>query len=477
MDNLKKNTFRASRWALSSRVFIQGISFIFGIYIARLLTPDDYGLVAMVLVFIGFAETLTNFGFGSALIQGKDINENHYNSVFILNLIVGITLMMVMIYLADYVAKFYGRSELVHIVISLSLMLLIGILMQVPMAILSRSLDFKSIATADLISLFAGISLAIYLAKNGFGYWSLIANLLVKQFLNYLLLMRFSSWSPRLKFQRSCIESLLSFSGYLFGTKILQYVAGNVDKLIMGKYLGGDAVGLYDRSLSMMFFPLRNISQVVAKVIFPSLSSIQDDKVRVKSIYLRVISAVALFTFPLVVGMFVVSDVFIKSVLGAAWMGAVPLIKIFCIAGMAMSLVSISGAVYLSQGKSKVQFKVNIFTQLLKVAAVVVGVRWGVIGVAFAYTAAIVINSMITLKVAGSLIGASLGEIITAVLPLLLASLCMGLGVWLFERIFSHENGYVLLLSQIILGVLIYLSIVFSFKLEPSGEIVKLIKG
>lgn len=476
MKDLRSRTVRAGGWVLGSRVVSQAISLLYGIVLARLLLPDDFGLIAMVMVFTGLAGLLSDVGLGAALIQKQDTEDSHYNSIFWLNILLGSILSASLYFAAPWISVFYGRVEIEPICKALSVVLFLGALTLVPRTLFAKGLLFKYLAITDLTAMLVSGAVAILLAASGFGYWSLVFLILLQQIISIILIWRLSHWRPKPYIKLSAIGDLIGFSSYVFATDFLQYSARNLDKLILGKVFGGDSLGVYDKALSMMLFPLQNISHVVGGVMFPSLSLIQADKERVKRIYLRSTSAIALVTFPMMAGIFVVSDSFVLGVIGPHWVELIPVLKIFCIAGVASSIVTVTGVIYKSQGASALQFRVNLFTQPVRIIGVIAGVPWGLQGVAIGYTASLFFNSAITLTVAGRLINLRLFTLLAALAPILVPSLAMAVMVWAIRPVLDLHNEFLLFMIQVISGAVIYWVFIFSLKLTAYHDIATVLR-
>ncbi len=456
MKNLRTKAVRASGWVLGSNVISQAISFCFGIALARFLMPDDFGLIAMVMVFTGLASLLSDVGLGAALIQKKDANKLHFNSVFWLNISFGCSLFVLLFLSSTWISVFYGRVEVGYICRALSITFIISALALVPRTIFMKGLQFKYIALAELVSMIVSGVIAVFMAVNDFGYWSLVTLKLSQVLVSTMLIWSFSAWRPTPCFSWHAIRELFGFSASIFGTNFLQYVTTNIDKLLLGRMLGGDVLGVYDKAQSMMLFPLRNISHVMGSVMFPSMSLVQTDTVRVKKIYLRSTQSIALLTFPMMTGLFVVADSFVLGVLGPHWTEIIPVLRIFCIAGVATSIVTVTGSLYQSQGAALLQFRVNMFTQPMRIIGVIIGIYWGVIGVATGYTVALVINSLITLTIATRLVNLRLATLILSLIPILLMSLVMAFMISAIQPVLNLESHLILFFVQIVIGVIIY---------------------
>jgi O-antigen/teichoic acid export membrane protein len=476
MKDLRTKVVRSSGWILGTRVISQVVSFGFGIALARLLVPDDFGLVAMVMAFAGMAGLLSDVGLGAALVQKKNVNNEHFSSVFWLNLILGASLGLALYLSSPWISFFYERSEVESICKVLSFSFFIGAFAMVPRTIFVKELQFKYIALSDLVSMVVAGVIAITMAINGFGYWSLIAFKMFEAAISAALIWCFSSWRPNSGINRHAINELLRFSLNVFGTSLLQYFTKKIDHLLIGKLLGGQVLGTYDKAHSMMLFPLQNISHVIGSVMFPSMSKVQTDIARVRDIYLRSTRSIALFTFPMMAGVFIVSDSFVLGVLGPQWAGIIPILKILCVAGLVMSVVTVTGAIYTSLGRAALQFRVNLLVQPIRIVGVIIGINWGVMGVATGYTVALIINSIITLTVAGHLIDLKLSTFLISLAPTFLTTMIMAVLLTFISNLMALESHLFLFLVQTLTGMIIYWSMVTMLKLKAYEDVASVLR-
>lgn len=456
MSEFRGRVLKALSWTAGGKVISQIISMGFGIALARMLTPDDFGLIAMMMVFTGFAGLLMDVGLGSALVQKKDIQEIHYNTVFWTNLGVGAGLCLLVSASSPYISQFYGRPELTDVGRVLSLQFVLGALALVPRQRLVKNLSFQVTAVADLLGMIVGGLAAVYMVAEGFGYWALAWQPVVLRLVATGYIWSVARWVPAFTFSGSALKELFGFSFYVFATRMVRYGTDKADKLLAGKYLGGDAAGLLDKAQSMMLFPLQNVSHTVGSVMFPALSLIQSDKVRVRKVYLRSTQAIALLTFPMVAGIFAVSENFVLGVLGEQWAEMIPLLQILCLAGVARSIVTVTGSIYLSQGRAKLQFKVNLLTRPIALAGVIIGLFWGVKGIVIGMTTATWINSLITLSVAGRLIDLGLLELIATFGRTAAAAVLMAVGIILLDSALDGLGPLFVFFIQMVAGAGLY---------------------
>lgn len=477
MGAYKNSVINALGWTAGGKIVSQFLSFGIGIILARLLSPDAFGLLAMMMVFTGFASLLTDVGLGSALVQKKDVTDAHYSTVFWTNVGLGFALALIVFYASPSIAQFYGREELTDIGRILSLQFIINAVALVPRIRLVKSLTFSVLATADFVGMVVAGIAAIVMAEKGYGHYALAWQSLIVIAVALVIVWFYSRWLPDWSYSKSALGDLLSFSAFNFFNRIVQFFSQQLDKLLTGRFLGGEAVGLLDKAQSMMLFPLRNISHTVGSVMFPALSQVQEEKSRVGSIYKRSTHSIALITFPMMAGMFAVADTFVLGVLGAHWEGIIPILRVLCIAGLANSIVTIVGSVYLSQGEARLMFLVTLYTRPLAIAGVVAGLyAGGVIGVVVGATIASYINSVITLHVAGKLIDLTVGDLLAPLFKTLLLSVAMGGSVYLIGDLMSFQNSLLTFFVQVLSGSLIYLALIIVFRPPALDDILELIR-
>lgn len=475
MKDLRTKTVKAAGWVLGSQFVTQAASLGFGIALARLLVPDDFGLIAMVVVFTGLAGLMSNIGMGSALVQKKDAQEEHYSSVFWLNMLLGSAMGLTLYFTAPWLSAFYQRPEVEDICKVLSINSFVSALALVPRIRFLKKLLFKYLSLSDLAAMIGSGAIGVTLAAMGYGYWSLVVQQLGQTIISTVLIWGISGWRPRCGMSGGAIRELFGFSSSVFATKILHYVTSNLDKLILGKILGGQALGFYDKAYSMMLFPLQNVSHIIGSVMFPALSLIQSDTARVREIYLRSTRAIALLTFPMMAGMFVVAEAFVLEVLGPQWAKLIPVLQIFCIAGVAKSIVTVTGSLYLSQGAAALQLRVNLYLKPIAIAGICLGLPWGLVGVATGVAVTAWINGLITLTVAGRLVDLGLLTLLRSLAPTLLATLLMALLIWPIRQISGLNNELLLFLLQVAAGCIIYWGCVAMMQLRAYVDIMTVI--
>jgi len=469
--DLRHKTITGLSWSGISQGVNQGFTFIISIVLARILGPQVYGLIGMIMVFTGFATVFGDFGLGAAIIQRKDLEARHLNSAFWINVAMGATLTLVMAALAPVVSWFYNETALLALTMVIALKYIIDSLCVVQLALLNREMNFRKLAKiqigSNVISGFVGLGMALY----GMGPWSLVAQTLGASVMTLAWSWGLGNWRPRVSFEKRACKELFGFSAYVLGFDIVNYWARTLDQLLIGRFVGAAALGIYSRAYHLMLMPLTQVSRVVGRVMFPALSAIQDDKARVKSVYLKSISVISLITFPMMTGLFAVSDHFILALLGNEWAEAIPVFQIFCWVGLLQSIWTTVGWIYFSQGRTGLYFTMGLISSAVFVLAFVIGIHWGIMGVAWAYAIGNLILWYPFWTIPGRLIGVTFSEMIRRLSPSFSCALAMGAAVWGLRWLFRDGmTHWQYLAIQMPLGIVLYLGLVVNFRLDAWQE-------
>jgi len=410
---------RALGWSFAGQLTTQVVSFLAAIALARLLSPTDFGLVGMVAVFVGFLGVLSDTGVTAALIQRQRVEEAHLSSVFWLNVGVGAALACTAWLAAPLVADFYDQAGLTAVVRWSALALAIGTLSVVQYALAVRQLEFKRITLIEIGSVISSAAVAVAMAMNGYGFWSLVGQTLAGSIVKAAALWLSAGWRPKAAWKSAAVKDVAAFSLSIAGFNLVNYFSRNVDYLLIGKYLGPEALGYYTLAYKLMLYPLQNVSAVVARVAFPLLARLQSDAAALRRQYLRITRGIGLVTFPMVGGLFVLADSIVAIVFGDRWQQAVPLIRILCATALFQSVGTTVGVIYQAVGKPHIQLRMACILALLLFVALAVGVQFGVQGVAVAYAGLMVVWANCSFLVAFRLIGLPIRRFYASLAPAL----------------------------------------------------------
>ncbi|MFW9970745.1 MAG: MOP flippase family protein [Candidatus Odinarchaeota archaeon] len=477
---LKQKTISGIAWSSFGQIVQQLLRFTISVILARILSPEEFGLIGMITVFTGFAYLFGDFGFTSAIIQREKVEERHYSSIFWLNLGIGIILTVLFISISEIIANFYDKNILRPLTILISFTFTINALCSVQRAILSKKMLFKLLALRSIISrVFAGL-IAIILALKGFGVWSLAWQLFFYSIISVLMYWWVSGWKPRLIFNISAIKELWFYSYNYFGSLMTNYWIRNADNLLVGKYFGSSSLGIYSRAYGLMVLPMQQINLVVGRVMFPALSKIQKDKEKVKSVFLRAVAAIALLTFPIFGGLFIISRDFILALYGSKWAGVIPILQILSIAGLFQSVIYANAWILTSQGRTDLLFKWYLVRGILIIGSIALGLWYGtIIAVALFYS---IMSSIILFYpeyyIIGKVIDLKFKEVIRSLSGIffscvLMIFLIIGLDLILPNNL-SH---FFKLIIKTLLGSACYLFLIHKLKLDAYQEVKGIIKN
>ncbi|QOR76695.1 MAG: MOP flippase family protein [Thermoflavifilum sp.] len=429
--NLRHHTIKGVAWNTLGRISNQVLQFGLSVILMRLLQPADYGLLAMAWVVIGFAGIFNEFGFGSAIVQRQDIDAQHLSSVFWINIAIGAGFTLLFFMTAGWMANFFHTAGLKPVMQWLSFSFLIGGLGIVPGALLQKQMRFDLINQISVATTFLSGCIGVYMAYRGYGVMSLVAQSLSNSLIGLPLMFIASRWKPRLVLSWKHVRQLFSFSAYLTGFNVINYWARRSDDLLIGKFMGSTSLGIYSRAYALMLLPITQVISMVSGVMFPALSSIQHDKQRIKSIYIRVIQVIAFFSFPMMLGLVATADHFMLGIFGPKWAGVIPLIRILAFVGVLQCIGNPTGWIYLSQGKTNWMFWWGVFGSGSVVVAIIVGVWMGSIyTVAWAYLFINILLSYPVVAIPGRLIGMKWIEVYRPLLPTFLISASMAIIVY-----------------------------------------------
>lgn len=478
MSEFRERTITGVSWSLLGQVGGQALAFLFGAILAHLLSPREFGLIAMITVFTGFASVFTELGLGAALVQKQDVTERHLSSVFWVNAAAGSVLTALLIWAAPWVGQFYGEPILEDLTVIVAVVFFIKSLGIVQKTIFQKTIDFRVLSLIDLAAVLTGGATAVVMAWKGWGVWSLVARSILNALVTTLALWSVSVWHPRWLFDWRAFKELIGFSMSLVGERSLNYWVRNIDDILVGKVIGSDGLGVYSRAYKVMLFPLQNVTRVIERVMFPSLSSIQGEKARVKRIFIQMMRSIAFVTFPLMWGLIVTTDSFVLVVFGPGWSAIVPVLKILALVGLVQSVSSLVGSLFLSQGRADLPLKLGLFTKPLIIVGIVTGLQWGVTGVAAGFGLGVSISQYINLRFAGQLVDLRYGEIVRALRGVFMCSVAMAgivAGVGYFLP--SEWPAVLTLVTKVSVGVIAYWLLVAGFGIVAYKEAIRLLRN
>lgn len=476
-DSLRHRTLHGLGWSGLSQVLRQMLQISVSILLARLLTPNDFGTLAMVLIFTGFASSFSDLGLGAALIQKQDAEARHSNTVFCMHLIVGIILAVLLAAAAPLIARFYENPRLTALCLGIAPTFILAAFWGVPMAQLQKAMAFRKIAKIETASVLVSGSAAILLALNGGGIWSLVVQTLLAALITAVLSWQESHWHPQLAFDLAAWRELRRFSSSLMGFNFLNYWIRNLDNLIVGKFIGPVALGIYSRAYNLMLYPINQVSGTVSRVMFSAMASIQDQTERLSDIYLRATRLIALVTFPLMAGMSVLADRFIVTVFGPPWQDAAGVLRILAAVGLLQSVGTTIGWIYTARGRTDIMFRFGLAAGVVYAAAFLAGLRWGVRGVAGAYAASgFLLLWYPSWRLAGKIIGLTFSRMVANLAGIFVCTAGMSAMVFVLQRFIFVQPGWISLLSLVGSGMAVYFMLIRLGRLQAYRDLLQLLR-
>jgi O-antigen/teichoic acid export membrane protein len=457
MTALKDKAVTGFKWSTASQVGRQGTQLLTMVLLARLLSPVDFGLSGMAMVVIGFVGIFKDLGTSAAVIQRQNLSEALLSSLFWINIGFGTLVTVVLYIIAPLIGLFYQEPRVVQVVQVLSVSFFISSLGVIQKALLERSLSFKSLAMLEIISSLLGAVVGIGLALNHAGVWSLVFQSLTTTTITTVLLWFYSSYRFQFSFYWDEVRKVSSFSLNLIGFSIFNYFARNADNILIGRYLGAQPLGYYSLAYNILLFSTNIISGVTSRVVNPVYSVMQDNNIRFTSTYLKMASSIALITFPVMAGEFVLARPLILTFLGDKWQPVILLVMILAPVGLVQSVGSTVGSIYQAKGRTDLMFRWGVGSSIFVVCAFLIGLRWGIVGVAGAYAIATIIILYPSFFIPFRLIDLKFVEFLKTLKASFFNSLLMLFVLLLFEGlIFSRFSNLVELILSVILGVAIY---------------------
>lgn len=438
--DLKKRSLRSGAVTLTSQGLMFVIQLASTMILARILKPQDYGMMAMVVAVTGLASVLSNLGLSTATIQRAEINHEQVSTLFWINAGVGALVTLVVASLSPVVAWFYQTPDLVWMMLALSCNFFINSLAVQHQALLNRQMKFYSLAKIQVLSTLIGIGVAIVAARHGFGYWALVLHSITIAATSVVGTWFASGWVPGLPKRNAGVKSMVKFGSDIVGFNIINYFARNLDNILIGRYHGSAVLGLYSKAYQLLMMPITNLRDPMTRVAMPALSRLQHDPEQYRKYYLKCIALLSFVSMPLVVFMFSCSDQFISLLLGVQWLGASELFKILAIAAFIQPLVGTGGMVLLSTGRGRRYFVLGAVNAVLVSLSFVLGLPWGAKGVATAYVVANYVLLVPTLFYSFKGTSIRIKDFIIAIYKPLLASFVMGGGCLALLRFMVDIN-------------------------------------
>jgi PST family polysaccharide transporter len=479
MAGLLVSTIKGLKWSSFSQIGRQLLQYLTTLILVGLISPDEFGIMAMAVIVIGFLDIFLDLGTSAAIIQIQDPSEELKSSVFWLNVLIGLVIAAVIFFSSPVLASIYNSPEVQPVLKVLSITFFISAFSILQKTLLEKEFQFQKLSVIELISSALGFSVAIVMAFNGFGVWSLVFQVLVNTLISTMLIWIRSEWRPKFHLRLIDIRTISNFSLNLVGFNVINYFARNGDYFLIGKYLGDRELGHYYLAYRILLYPIRNITAVISRVLYPSYSQIQNDNIKISSVFTNTTNAIALITFPMMAGIAAVSFVFTDIFFSGSWNTELVAFLILILApiGALQSVISPVGNIYKIKSKTDWMFRWSLFASSLTILGFIIGLKWGVIGVALSYLITNLLMIYPVFRIPFSLIDLPVSDYFKSFINTIFTTILMVIIVVVINSFIgkSMDSGIKLFLL-VLTGIICYLVMSFFFNKKTVDDMKAIIK-
>jgi len=410
--SLRRQIVAGVAWKGTSQVILQVTRLVVAVVLARLLAPNDYGLAAMVLVFSSFILIFADLALGQVIVQRRSLDEADRTTAFWTAVGAGVLFTLAGVAVSPLVADFFGEPEVASMVAVVSLSFAIRGLTMIQSALLVRGMQFRALELREIAATMTGAAVALGVAAAGYGAWAIVWQQLVSASVGATLIWTFSQWRPSLSFSAASLRSFAGFSGNVLAMNVVRQLRGTTDNALIGRFLGAPPLGAYALAYNVVLVPFNRLAIPLSQVLFPALSRIQDDPERMSRYWIRSVRLVAALALPALTGLAISAQEFVDIVLGDPWDDAVPVVQLLAIVGILQTLQFLNSAILQALDRTTTLLRWTLVSFVLSVAAFVVGLRWGIVGVAAAYAVVAAITEPLYARATARALGASLSELL-----------------------------------------------------------------
>jgi len=470
-DNLGRKVTSGLVWAYGEKLTSQGISFLVSVILARLIEPEKYGIVAIVMVFISIADVFVSGGFGSALVQKKEANSNDYNTAFSLGLMMSAVMYIILFCSSPAIAKFYNMPELKNLIRVMGIKLPIASINSVQHASIQRNMEFKKFFVATLVGTVISAAVGIYMAFHDYGAWAIIAQYLTNSIIDTMALFIIGKWMPHFMIVLSKAREIISFGWKVMMQNLLSSAMSNIQSLLIGRFFSASDLAYYNNGAKIPQTVLVNIFDTISKVFFPALSQIKDEEERTKKVIRKAIKY-SIFVFsPILLGMCAVAKSIILIIYTDKWSKCTIFLQIYCLRLLARPLMTILQQALMAKGRSDMTLKIEMVLNVALFSTLLIAIFgfYSVEMVAWGTLFAVGIGILIYVFVGNRIFHYKFKEQVIDIVPSLVSSIIMVVAIYLVEPLFS--NLIIGLICRIIIGIIIYLMLSIILNQEVVREI------
>lgn len=449
-----KRIISGTLWAASEKLASMGLQFLTNLILARLLVPSDFGCIGMLAIFIAVSQTIVDGGFGSALIQKKKPTQLDYSTIFYWNLFFSMGLYAILFVWAPFIALFYEMPVLTDVLRLLGGILIINALGVVQINRLRKQLAFRLIAIINIVSYLVAAIVAVLMAINGAGVWSLVILQLLYSLFSVMLFWVYTRWYPSLCFSWESLQGLFRYGGFLLFANILQEICKNLQGLIIGRKFSSSELGLYTQAKKLGDVTYYTLPNIIVQVMFPVFSQMQSDLDALRNVLRLNARIISFIVFPLMILFMLTASFIINFLYGEKWIASASYFQILCVGGLFVCLQNINYYAIAALGKSKLLFRWSFYKWGMLLLLLLVGMHWGMTGILFGMVVSELNIYMVNAFLVSRYVHYSFGRQCLDLLPLLLCSLVVG---WIVYMI--NESYHIHVWIQVFMYLLLYISI------------------
>lgn len=469
-DILKSKTIHALLWSFLESIGLRAVQFIIGILLARILFPEQFGLIAMLTIFMAVAQSFLDSGFGAALIQKHDITLTDTCSIFYFNIFVGVIAAGMLCLVAPWIAAFYDQPILTPLTRAMSLIIVINSFGLIQTSILTKKIDFKTQTKVSLVANAISGIIGIILALNDFGVWSLVVQQICASLFRTVSLWFLSPWRPAMIFSFDALREMFGFGSRLLLSDLLNRIFDNIYYLVIGKLFSAADLGFFTRARTLEELPSQTLAQLVGRVTFPVFSTIQDDPARLKRGLKKALTLLVLINFPMMIGLAVIARPLILTFYTEKWAESIPYLQLLCIAGLMLPVHVINLYLLMALKRSDLFLRLEIMKKALILINIVISWRWGISAMIYGMISVSLISNYVNSYYSGVLIKYPFREQLYDMLPYLVPAVLMGITVHT-AQLLPFPNHWSLLLAQTIIGIAVYICLCRLFRLSAFLEL------
>lgn len=473
MNDLKHNILNGLSWSFKTQLVTQIINFIVGILLMRLLSPDEFGKFAMVLIVVSFLQIFSNLSLSSAIIQRKEPTNLYLSTAFWFQFSIALSIAGLLMIFGTLFNSFYHEVILDQIAFWLGIDFFIGALGIIPIALLQKRLKFKTLFKIQLTALFISSFVGIIMALTGLSIFSLVGKMITWTSINSIGAFIATRWQPNFKFSFTSLSTLLKYGIPATGNQILNYLVRNSDDLFIGRVIGSASLGLYNRAYMLMLLPMANITSVISTVLFPSWSKLQDDVPQIKRVLIKILGTIAFITFPIMTLLSFLSKPTILFIFGEQWIKMSTVLSILCMIGMLQSVGALVGLIYKVFDKNKLLFKINFIISTIMILVIIGSVYLfkSIEVTAFCYAITSFVAGFPSFYYAGKIINASFTELVQPLIRPLIISLFIGILGWTIFKTLPINIDFIKLFLSGIFALIVYFYLSLKFNNQVINDL------